>query len=145
MWRNQNLRTTYHKHPPTFSQIRQPRKLQSCSSFGKESAYDTVDQGSIPGLGRSPGEGNGNPLQYCCLENFMHCSLPGSSVHGVAGVRHDLVTKPPPRSYSQSNTSLALLLSLLYNKVSPLTLEHKGLLTTFSLGLNYWIFAQIKS
>jgi len=75
----------------------------------------------------------------------MHCSLPGSSVHGVAGVRHDLVTKPPPRSYSQSNTSLALLLSLLYNKVSPLTLEHKGLLTTFSLGLNYWIFAQIKS
>ena len=35
------------------------------------SAGDTRDTGSIPGLGRSPGEGNGNPLQYSCLENPM--------------------------------------------------------------------------
>ena len=35
-------------------------------------ACNAGDQGSIPGLGRSPGEGNGNPLQYSCLENFMN-------------------------------------------------------------------------
>ena len=39
------------------------------SSNGKPSAYNTEDPGSIPGLGRSPGAGNGNPLQYSCLEN----------------------------------------------------------------------------
>ena len=38
---------------------------------GKASAYNAGDQGSIPGSGRSPGEGNGNPLQYSCLENSM--------------------------------------------------------------------------
>ena len=38
---------------------------------GKVSAYNAGDPGSIPGLGRSPGEGNGNPLQYSCLENPM--------------------------------------------------------------------------
>jgi len=41
------------------------------SSVGKESACKAGEQGSIPGLGRSPGEGNGNPLQYSCLENSM--------------------------------------------------------------------------
>ena len=41
------------------------------SSVGKESACNAGDQGSIPGSGRSPGEGNGNPLQYSCLENPM--------------------------------------------------------------------------
>ena len=41
------------------------------SSGGKASAYNVGDLGSIPGLGRSPGEGNGNPLQYSCLENPM--------------------------------------------------------------------------
>ena len=40
-------------------------------SDGKVSAYDSGDLGSIPGLGISPGEGNGNPLQYSCLENPM--------------------------------------------------------------------------
>ena len=38
---------------------------------GKASAYNAEDLGSIPGLGRSPGEGNGNPLQFPCLENLM--------------------------------------------------------------------------
>ena len=41
------------------------------SSDGKASAYNAGDLGSIPGLGSSPGEGNGNPLQYSCLENPM--------------------------------------------------------------------------
>ena len=41
------------------------------SSDRKASAYNTEDPGLIPGSGRSPGEGNGNPLQYSCLENPM--------------------------------------------------------------------------
>ena len=40
-------------------------------SDGKASAYNAGDPGLIPGSGRSPGEGNGNPLQYSCLENSM--------------------------------------------------------------------------
>ena len=40
-------------------------------SDGKASVYNAGDPGSSPGLGRSPGEGNGNPLQYYCLENPM--------------------------------------------------------------------------
>ena len=40
-------------------------------SDGKATAYSAGDPGSIPGSGRSPGEGNGNPLQYSCLENPM--------------------------------------------------------------------------
>ena len=40
-------------------------------SDGTASAYNAGDPGSVPGLGRSPGEGNGNPLQYSCLENPM--------------------------------------------------------------------------
>ena len=42
-----------------------------CSSDGKESTCNVGDLGLIPELGRSPGEGNGNPLQYSCLENPM--------------------------------------------------------------------------
>ena len=48
------------------------------------------------GPGRSLGEGNGNPLQYACLENPMNRGVWQAIVHGVARVRHDLVTKPPP-------------------------------------------------
>ena len=42
-----------------------------CGSDGKESACNARDLGSIPGSGRSLGEGNGKPLQYSCLENLM--------------------------------------------------------------------------
>ena len=42
-----------------------------CGSAGKESPLNVGNMGSIPGLGRSPGEGNGNPLRYSCLENPM--------------------------------------------------------------------------
>ena len=49
-------------------------------SDGKVSACSAGDQGSIPGLGRSPGEGNGNPLQYSCLENSMDWEAPQSLV-----------------------------------------------------------------
>ena len=53
-------------------------------SDGKESACNAGHRGSVPGLGRSLGEGNGYPLQYSGLENVMDSSLPGSSVHGTA-------------------------------------------------------------
>ena len=55
-----------------------------CGSDGKESAGNVGgDLGSIPGPGRSPGEGNGNPLQYSCLENPMDGGSWQSTVHGV--------------------------------------------------------------
>ena len=50
----------------------------------------------IPGLGRSPREGNGNPLQYSCLKNPMDRGAWQATVHGIAGVGDDLATKPPP-------------------------------------------------
>ena len=52
-------------------------------SDSKASIYNAGDPGSIPGLGRSPGEGNGNPLQYYCLENPMDRGAWQATVHGV--------------------------------------------------------------
>ena len=52
-------------------------------SDGKESACSAGDLGSIPGLGRFPGEGNGNPLQYSCLKNPMDRGAWQATVHGV--------------------------------------------------------------
>ena len=57
-------------------------------SDGKASAYNAGDPGSIPGLGRSPGEGNGNPLQDPCLENSMAKGTWQAIVNGVR-VGHD--------------------------------------------------------
>ena len=65
------------------------------SSAGKESACNAGDPGSISGSGRSPGEGNGNQLQDFCLENPMDRGAWQATVHGVARVKHNLVTKPP--------------------------------------------------
>ena len=50
----------------------------------KMSAYNVGDPGSIPGQGRSPGEGNGNPLQYSCLANLMDRGAWWAAVHGAA-------------------------------------------------------------
>ena len=50
-------------------------------SDGKVSACNAGDPGSIPGLGRSPGEGNGNPLQYSCLENPTDEGASRATVH----------------------------------------------------------------
>ena len=59
------------------------------------------DPGLIPESGRSPGEGNGNLLQYSCLKNPMDRGAWLATVHGVARVRHDLMTKhhPPLQEY----------------------------------------------
>ena len=56
----------------------------------KESACNEGDPGSIPGSGRSPGEGNGNPLQYSCLTNSMDRGAWWATVHGVAKSRMQL-------------------------------------------------------
>ena len=53
-------------------------------SNGKESACIAGDPGSIPGSGRVPGEGNGNPLQYSCLENPMDREVWEAAVYAVA-------------------------------------------------------------
>ena len=53
-------------------------------SVSKESACSIGEPGSIPALGRSPGEGNGNPLHYSCLENSMDRGAWQATVHGVA-------------------------------------------------------------
>ena len=53
-------------------------------SDGKESTCDVGDLGSLPGLGRSPGGGHGNPLQYPCLENPMDGEAWWAAVYGVA-------------------------------------------------------------
>ena len=51
---------------------------------GKESTCNPEDPGSIPEVGRFPGEGSGNPFQYSCLENPMHRGAWRATVHGVA-------------------------------------------------------------
>ena len=63
------------------------------SLVAKESAFNAGDPSLIPQWRRSPGEGNGNPFQYSCLENPMERGARQATVHGVARVRHDLVTK----------------------------------------------------
>ena len=73
------------------------RELFLClvAQMVKSSACNARDLGSIPGSGRSPGEGNDNPLQ--CLENPMDRGAWQAAVHGVSRVGHDIVTKPPAR------------------------------------------------
>ena len=75
-------------------------------SEGKASAYNAGDPGSIPGLGRSPGEGNGNPLQYYCLENPMDRGALQATVHGVAKSRTRLSNLTYSLTHSDMNRNL---------------------------------------
>ena len=59
------------------NQMQNPLEAFSCGSVGKESICNVGDLGSIPGLGRPPGEGKGNPCQYFYLENLMEREEPG--------------------------------------------------------------------
>ena len=77
-------------------------------SDGKASAYNAGDLGSIPGLERSPGERNGNPLQYSCLENPMDGGAWLATVHGVAGGQTRLSDFHFPFSLSCPSPPLAL-------------------------------------
>ena len=69
-----------------------PVSASRFGSYGKESACNAGDLGSIPGLRRSPGEGNGNPLQYSCLENPMDRRAWWATVHGVTKIWTPWVT-----------------------------------------------------
>ena len=71
-----NVRFFLRGAPKSLQMVIEAMKLKDTYCFpggsdGKAFAYNAGDPGSIPGLGRSPGEGNGNPLQYSCLENPM--------------------------------------------------------------------------
>ena len=67
-----------------------------CNSVSKESACNAGGLGLIPGWERSPGEGNGSPFQYSCLENPMDRGAWWATVHAITRVRRDLTSKPPP-------------------------------------------------
>ena len=69
--------------PPSNEKHVQAPGFPDVGSVGKESACKAGDPGSIPGLGRSPGEGNGSPLEYSCLENSMDRGAWQDTVHGV--------------------------------------------------------------
>ena len=64
-------------------QYQREKKIKVSGSDGRESACKAGDLGSIPGSGRSPGEGNGNPLQCSCLENSMDRGAWWATVHGL--------------------------------------------------------------
>ena len=64
--------------------------LSLVAQLVKESACNTGDLGSIPGLGRYPGKGNGNPLQCSCLESSMDKGTWQATVHGIAESRTQL-------------------------------------------------------
>ena len=90
-------------------------------SAGKESACIAGDLGYIPGLGRSPGEGKGYPLQYSGLENSMDCI-----VHGVAKVVHTerFHFHPHPHSVVHPGLSVTSLLCTEHSQYAYLSLKH---------------------
>ena len=74
------------REDPTCLRVTKPQ----CSQISKESANNAADPGLILGSGRSPGEGNGDPLQYSCLENPMDRGAWRATVHGVAKSQTEL-------------------------------------------------------
>ena len=91
--------------------------------MGKESACNAGDLGSFPGSGTSPGEGNGNPLQYPCLENPIDRGAWRATVHGVVRVGHSLATKSPALS-CQEHVVSACPASVLPRVISSAILFH---------------------
>ena len=85
-------------------------------SEGKASAYSVGDPGLIPGLGRSPGEGNSNPLQDYCLENPMDREAWQATAHGVT------------KSRTRLNDFTFSLSTVQYSKQSLLPLDHENLI-----------------
>ena len=94
------------------------------SSVGKESACNAGDPGLIPGSGRSPGEGNVNPLQYSCLENPIKRGAWQATVHGIARVKtwlRDYTT--PPHSMGEVNKTNTYLNFILNHFPWPIPLS----------------------
>ena len=87
----------------------------------------------LSGSGKSPGEGNGNPLQYSCLGNSMNRAAWWAIVHGVARVGHDLATKLP-----QSLVCVLLSLQVVYNKIiSTANFYLSGIFIVICMSLSY--------
>ena len=93
LWISQNFQLTYFIDLFGLSDLLMSKNNFPSSSGGKESACNAGGPGSILGLGRSSGEGNGYPLQYSCLENSMDRDAWGRlQSMGSQRVRHDWVT-----------------------------------------------------
>ena len=75
----------------------------------QETACNAGDASLIPELRRPPGEGNGNPLHYSCLENSMDRGAWWATVYGVKRVGHDLATKPPPPYTHETITTVKIM------------------------------------
>ena len=88
-------------------------------SDGKVSAYNAEDLGSIPGLGRSPGERNGNPAQYSCLENPTDGGPWPTTVHGSQSVGHNLSNFPPHSRWSKISAALIVPMNYGSEKFKP--------------------------
>ena len=96
-----------------------------CGSEGKASACNAGNLGSIPGSGRSPGEGNGNPLQYSCLENSMDWGAWWATVHGVAEsdtpvwlhFHFHYLTKLFILSYYSNKNNFVIFIQILFFKI----------------------------
>ena len=80
--------TKYRKNTPQHNEGHIWKAPSPGASDGKESACNAEDPDSMPGSGRYPGEGNGNPLQYSCLENPRHRGAWWTTVYGVTKGRH---------------------------------------------------------
>ena len=134
----QNLEVTWNEGELFSGGRKQPAQETICGSDGKASAYNVGDLSLIPGWGRSPGEGNGYPLQYSCLENPMDRGAWWAAVHGVAKSQTWLSSimyrcKWKILSMAQVLNYLAYihLFSLISNhSVSPLLFSHDKLLKT---------------
>ena len=92
----------------------------------KASAYNAGDPGSIPGLGRSSGEGNGNPLQYSCLENPIDRGAWQATVYGVA------------KSWTQLSD---FIFTFTFPPALPYQLSHQGSPITVLIPAKYSISA----
>ena len=112
--------------PPGKSLIKNPLSFHSLSGLllllwwlsGKESPGNEGTEGSIPGLGKSPGGRDGNPLPYSCLGNSMDRGAWWATVHAATRVRYDWATKPPkkfhPNTFIKKLVGNTIMISLIF-------------------------------
>ena len=104
------------------------------SSIGKESACNAGDPSSIPGSGTSLGEGNGNPLQYSCLENPTDRGAWWTTAHGIA--RNWTLLSTSTNEHERKCVNPNLLIHL--TSLSPLCIYTKDRVCSLHLYLYFW-------
>ena len=109
------------------------------SSAGKKSACKAGDPGLTPESGRSPGEGNGTPLQYSCPENPMDRGAWQVVVHRVAKVGPDLATKPHQTTH-HIISSINILTSISKWKFKKHNLQYHYQIAGYNLAINMSLF-----